>query len=520
MKKYFTLLGFVLFLISNMQSQTPELVVNRGAGGLSSASGKVFFANKDTVWMSDGTSAGTVPVKVLPPGKVHSFVEFNGKTYFNGPTSDGSYELWVTDGTESGTELVKDVNPSGSGCIYIFQAFKNKLYFLGDDGVNGQELWFTDGTTAGTAMVKDINPGIANGLEGWAHSEVFNDRLYFSADDGLNGEELWATDGSQSGTVLVKDIHPSGSSMPGTFAIVDSKLYFTAADNANGKELWVTDGTGGGTVLVKDINPGAGSTYVGSIIEYKGKLYFIVSESFGFSAPYNLWHSDGTSEGTAILEDSASGPFEYKGQLYFGKISGYSPPFFEYALWKTDGTPTGAVKVNDLAGGKSKKSPGRYIEAGGKLYFLRNYDGPGGGANYLDNDLWVTDGSNAGTQLIKHANGDAVNVFVNGTNIIEYQGSLFFTQSGNLYKIAGMPSGLYNASSNDVEVFLYPNPANSMLNVSTRETIKRISIYNALGALIQTESQNTFRIENLPSGIYHLHIQTENGVGTERFVKH
>ena len=62
MKKYFTLLGFVLFLISNMQSQTPELVVNRGAGGLSSASGKVFFANKDTVWMSDGTSAGTVPV--------------------------------------------------------------------------------------------------------------------------------------------------------------------------------------------------------------------------------------------------------------------------------------------------------------------------------------------------------------------------------------------------------------------------------------------------------------------------
>jgi len=37
--------------------------------------------------------------------------------------------------------------------------------------------------------------------------------------------------------------------------------------------------------------------------------------------------------------------------------------------------------------------------------------------------------------------------------------------------------------------------------------------------LIQTETKNTFSVENLPAGIYFLQIQTDNGNNTVRFVK-
>ncbi|MEZ5026234.1 MAG: T9SS type A sorting domain-containing protein [Chitinophagales bacterium] len=515
MKKLFSTLLVVLFLINNTNSQTPELVFNRTASYLSSSNGKIFFTYKDSVFVSNGTTSGT---QLLYKIKGSDFTEFNGKTIFTALDDNNEYELWITNGTTPGTSLVKDINPTGEGYIEIISIFNNKLYFLGDDGVNGQELWVTDGTNAGTVMLKDINPGSGNGLDG-SQSKIYNGKLYFSANNGVNDKELWATDGTTSGTVMVKDINPSGSSSPSNFGILNNKLYFRASDNTSGKELWVTDGTGAGTVLVKDINPGAGSSYLSNLIEYNGKLYFNVSASFNFSEPYNMWQSDGTSGGTVIYEDSTLGSYVYKGQLYFGKISGYVAPNYKYALWKTDGTPNGAVKINDLIG-KSKESPSSYTEVGGKLYFLCNYDGPGGGANYLDNDLWITDGTTANTKLIKHTNGDTVNVYTSRTDMIEFQGSLFFTQKDNkLYKIAGTPTGIKNTTTKNFDISVYPNPVNSILNISTKETIKKINIYNSIGALVQTESQNIFSIVHLPAGIYHIQVQTEKGTETVQIVK-
>lgn len=520
MNKFLFILCAILFFTEHASSQTPEVVVPRGAAGLSSSTGKVFFLNQDTVWMSDGTAAGTQAVKELPFGKVRQFVECNGKTYFSGPESFDVYELWVTDGTESGTVIVKDINPTNSGCIDIFQAFNNKLYFLGDDGVNGQELWATDGTEAGTTMIKDINPGISNGVEAWAQSEIYSGKLYFSANDGVHGEELWATDGTEAGTVMVKDIHPTGSSTPGYFTIVNNQLYFRASDNTNGNELWTTDGTGGGTVLVKDINPGAGSSFLSDMIAYNGNLYFSISSGFDFNAPNDLWQSDGTSGGTAVFEDSASSQYVYNGHLYFNKIKEPNASVFENALYKTDGTPSGTVKVKDLVGGKSKSSAYGFTEAGGKLYFLCSYDSTGGGALlFLDNDLWVTDGTSANTQLVRHASNELVNVFVNSTNIIENEGSFYFTDDNNLYKIAGSSTGIQNISAKEIEVFVSPNPSNSLLNIQTKETIETISIYDVAGALVQTETQPVFSIAQLQPGVYLVHVKTEKGVATVQMVK-
>src|SRR5512140_1315977 len=57
---------------------------------------------------------------------------------------------------------------------------------------------------------------------------------------------------------LFDDINPgSASSGARTFTIYNGAMYFVASDGVHGAELWRTDGTLEGTAMVKDINPGS-----------------------------------------------------------------------------------------------------------------------------------------------------------------------------------------------------------------------------------------------------------------------
>jgi len=76
-----------------------------------------------------------------------------------------------------------------------------------------------------------------------------------------------------------------------------------------------------------------------------------------------------------------------------------------------------------------------------------------------------------------------------------------------------------NLEDNLSSVIVYPNPSSSILNIKTGEPLQEISIYNTLGALVQTEKTNTFSVEQLPAGIYILQIKTEKGTSTVRFIK-
>jgi ELWxxDGT repeat protein len=95
--------------------------------------------------------------------------------------------------------------------------------------------------------------------------------------------------------VLVKDIRPGGSSAPAELSAVGDTLYFSAADGVHGKELWKSDGTPEGTALVKDISP-SGSSDIRSFVDFGGLAMFCVKES---NRPYyGLWRSDETEDGT------------------------------------------------------------------------------------------------------------------------------------------------------------------------------------------------------------------------------
>ncbi len=171
--------------------------------------------------------------------------------------------------------------------------------------------------------MKDIRPTVVyNGTtyENSFPSQLTNvgGTLFFRAYTYESGYELWKSDGTSSGTVLVKDINTNSSvagttdsSFPTNLTALNNKLFFSAYNPSSGYELWSSDGTTNGTVLVKDIYTGTSGTtpnsaYPNQFKAFGGKLYFNASSTGGAE----LWQTDGTTLGTTLVKDIWSVPME------------------------------------------------------------------------------------------------------------------------------------------------------------------------------------------------------------------
>ena len=68
-------------------------------------------------------------------------------------------------------------------------------------------------------------------------------------------------------------------------------------------------------------------------------------------------------------------------------------------------------------------------------------------------------------------------------------------------------------------ISIYPNPAQNTVTVQTNNKISGIEIYSIEGKLVQTETNSTFSVANLPNGIYILKVKTASGITVSRLVK-
>src|SRR5690606_36100556 len=73
---------------------------------------------------------------------------------------------------------------------------------------------------------------------------------------------------------------------------------------------------------------------------------------------------------------------------------------------------------------------------------------------------------------------------------------------------------------------LYPNPATTMVNITNNENrlVNKIEVYDTTGKLINMQNYNNeaeiqLNVENLASGTYMLHLQTNEGVAVKKLVK-
>jgi ELWxxDGT repeat protein len=87
-------------------------------------------------------------------------------------------------------------------------------------------------------------------------------------------------------------------------------------------------------------------------------------------------------------------------------------------LWRSDGTPAGTVLLKDIHPGSGTSNPAYLTVAGGQLFFSA-YE-PTHGI-----ELWKTDGTTAGTVLVKDIRPGVLDGDI--SNLVEVDGTLFFT---------------------------------------------------------------------------------------------
>lgn len=422
----------LLVPVSGAAALTPTLVKDIRAGADSSFAenfvvhnGAAYFRATDGVngfelWKSDGTAAGTQMVADLNVGGVNGFptslTSANGLLYFSAfntsPTT--GQQIYVTDGTTAGTRLVADLAPGTPAGGFFgppapggFTALNaNTVLFTGISPSTGQELFRTDGTTAGTSLVKDIHPGVTDSIP-TALTEL-NGVIYFAADDsvtvdpntgfGVFDRELWRTDGTAAGTYRVKDINPGpATSFAYGLTKFQNNIYFTAVDETDIQRLYKTDGTAAGTTPVSSI-------FADAITVSNNKLF--VSMDDGASG-LELYVSDGTPAGTTLLKDinptgdsMPMGVTTFNGKTYFSADDGTHGT----ELWVTDGTEAGTQLFTDF-NGSERSSPQSLTVVGDKLFFVTIVPDD---ANFtVQTQLWMTDGTQAGTELVYTEPGDS-----------------------------------------------------------------------------------------------------------------
>lgn len=428
-----SILLLVLFAVSlPFQAQSPYLVrdINTTVSFDTSSSSPAgftlyrdrtfFVATTDEtgteLWSSGGNGAALVAdiIPGISSGNPGGLKVVHEALLFNARSVDHGIELWATDGTAAGTRLLLDINPGPSSSQPGTKfTFGNRMLFSADDGTNGRELWTSDGTAGGTRMVLDLNPGAASSFP--ANFSVLGNSVYFVAAGGL-----WKTDGTAAGTVKV-------SSVPARFlTVAGAQLFFEGSTGSTNWEPWVSDGTAAGTRMVADIIPGtkgsmaspygpSGFTPVGNQV-----LFLANDDVHG----RELWISDGTSAGTRMTRDLVPGAVGMwdESDLYIGASGNrawFAARDAEHGeeLWVTDGTEAGTALFLDLVPGQGSSEPFAFAAANGKLFFT------------AASRLWVTDGSAGGTRALGGTAGPGLDF---GT-ITAIDGKVFFSGSTALY---------------------------------------------------------------------------------------
>jgi ELWxxDGT repeat protein len=340
--------------------------------------------------------------------------------------------LWVTDGTPEGTmPLGYDMYFSEHNSYFdglrrtkVAYGPNGDAYFFGRASTVGANLppdkvWLTDGTRAGTRIFADLTTHSRNLEVVHLNGRVYFDTAQFGVDPW--NDELWTSDGTPAGTFRVREIGSFNASIV-ALRPANGQLQFFATGLSGGLELWHSDGTRDGTLnLITNsaVSSGNGSSNVAFAGRLGTRVLFTADRTAG-NEGHELLVTDGTSAGTAVVRALFSdGPGDPGNFLPFGDqwLFVASDHQRRRGLWRTDGTSGGTIPLQTV----SINNDARVLLGdastiiGGVAYFTVD---PGGvGLSYRE--LWRTDGTQAGTFEVTGNVGQRVNILGgNGTHLL------------------------------------------------------------------------------------------------------
>ncbi|RXR22166.1 T9SS type A sorting domain-containing protein [Flavobacterium stagni] len=536
--------------------------------GMSSTSGRELFVydgNTTTLLKEisfSGTFIGSSALDVAMEDPVEfrdRTCIFNNKLYF--PASDNPFNqtansLWCTDGTTAGTVKVFDYTAAGCTNLKYLTVFNGKMYFVGSNINTAQEIWSSDGTLAGTSLLKDIYPGFNSAVSTQFNPnfKVFNGKLYFVANDGTTGYELYATDGTTAGTQKVVDLsnlyttsergafYYGGNYLYFPFQIFNNRLWFTCRpNNTNATDytnyaLYSTDGTEAGTQIFTLPNPNTNSLFINHFALARGftvannALYFFARNRL-VPTQQGIWKIDTAGNFTYLrametyLGDTGTSDTtventmrEFNGSLYFQGSDGASNSNqAELVLWRLNpsddslsmiqGLQTNQVSHFDNSFGLGLVS----IVYNNELYFVKTKTG----------FLSKTNGTAAGTVNVARQMPTTVNATL-AMNTIPKElevsnNSLFFRAAfqlggtAELWMLTDPNLAVVNTSNGKFKV--YPNPTQSYFTIDQLQEQVRVEVFSIEGRSVlqaQCDSQDaSVDVSTLPAGVYIVQISTQ-----------
>ncbi|MGV3660420.1 MAG: M36 family metallopeptidase, partial [Prosthecobacter sp.] len=319
----------------------------------------------------------------------------------NDPDED-SYDI-IINGTatafDGGVRLTRDIG-TGTASIGSLRNVRGNLMFLATSSTGGITLWTSQGTPETTLTAEDVMaPG--NYPTAMVQLTAVGSRASFYTGSGSGTTiGMWNSDGTLAGSYrYLSDSTPffDYGSRPTQFAAVGETLFFSAGSSAaQGAELWKSNGTSAGTALVKDINP---TTNAGSLPAnmkaFNGLLWFTANDG---ANGVELWKSDGTTAGTVLVKDIEAGANSSTPTMLNGAGSRL---FFSAAtaangreLHASDGTTAGTILLKDCLPGSASGNPTSLVPLGNVMLF-------GATDVTAGQELFKSDGTVAGTVMVK-----------------------------------------------------------------------------------------------------------------------
>ena len=195
--------------------------------------------------------------------------------------------------------------------------------------------------------------------------------------------------------MLIEDINVTAAfSNPTALTVVNGTLYFVATTPEAGTELWRSDGTPAGTALVADIRPGTTGSNPDFLTALGSAVYFAATDGV---TGVELCRSDGTT--TALVRDINPGPADANlflltavGDALFFRAT---EPSTGSELWRSTGTTASLVK--DINPGPAGGGPTMLFNLNGVLLF-------GASEPTAGRELYRSDGTADGTFLLRDIN--------------------------------------------------------------------------------------------------------------------
>ena len=237
--------------------------------------------------------------------------------------------------------------------------------------------------------------------------------------------------------IVFADVNLFGvSSIPDSFVEFGDEVFFVANDGRTGSELWKSDGSEEGTALVADINPGPNGSLPSDLVVFGNDLFFTALDE---DDEFDIWKSDGTTEGTVkVFDADAEGVYEIQQLTPSGERIFFTAFEFDsgYELWATDGTSSGTALVKDINLDQGISEPPRELtDVDGTLFFTSYSNG------YDNRELWKSNGTAIGTVLVANVDEKPLESS-SPRNLTNVGGTLYFAADDpdtgvELYKSGG-----------------------------------------------------------------------------------